>query len=209
MRLSVAHSGGEVRAQVFLGLLSLSSGMSEGMVSEGSWRWTTSPSPRSVCSTQTTASCQTHPPPLPHPHLLTLPPLQPHPQQLQPTLVRWATETARTKSVPRKCNVSPKTWQKKKCSNQIFKVFPLSLLLQDNEFFCWQSADKVCIQAALQCDYHADCPHGEDEDGCGELRLAFPGHTQSSLLSWAVETILNLKLISGWNSWSLHGGTGR
>lgn len=22
--------------------------------------------------------------------------------------------------------------------------------------------------AALHCDYHPDCPHGEDEDGCGE-----------------------------------------
>lgn len=81
---------------------------------------------------------------------------------------------------------------------KIFRVyFPLSLLLQDNEFFCWQSADKVCIQAALQCDYHADCPHGEDEDGCGELHLAFPGHTQNRLLSQAVGTILNLETVSG------------
>ncbi|XP_056247108.1 MAM and LDL-receptor class A domain-containing protein 1 [Seriola aureovittata] len=38
---------------------------------------------------------------------------------------------------------------------------------QDNEFFCWRSAGKVCVLATLQCDYHADCPQGEDEDGCG------------------------------------------
>ncbi|XP_044077011.1 MAM and LDL-receptor class A domain-containing protein 1 isoform X2 [Siniperca chuatsi] len=38
---------------------------------------------------------------------------------------------------------------------------------QDNEFFCWQSAGKACILATLQCDYHPDCPQGEDEDGCG------------------------------------------
>nr|XP_023010426.2 MAM and LDL-receptor class A domain-containing protein 1 [Maylandia zebra] len=38
---------------------------------------------------------------------------------------------------------------------------------QDNEFFCWQSQGKVCILATLQCDYHLDCPQGEDEAGCG------------------------------------------
>ncbi|XP_071348966.1 MAM and LDL-receptor class A domain-containing protein 2 isoform X2 [Trachinotus anak] len=38
---------------------------------------------------------------------------------------------------------------------------------QDNEFFCWRSARKVCVLATLQCDYQADCPQGEDEDGCG------------------------------------------
>nr|XP_046265191.1 MAM and LDL-receptor class A domain-containing protein 1 isoform X2 [Scatophagus argus] len=37
----------------------------------------------------------------------------------------------------------------------------------DDEFFCWRSSGKVCIQAASQCDYHPDCPQGEDEDGCG------------------------------------------
>ncbi|TKS79616.1 LDL-receptor class A domain-containing protein 2 Skeletal organic matrix MAM and [Collichthys lucidus] len=36
---------------------------------------------------------------------------------------------------------------------------------QDKEFFCWRSAE--CILATLQCDYHPDCPQGEDEDGCG------------------------------------------
>ncbi|XP_070701014.1 MAM and LDL-receptor class A domain-containing protein 1 [Pempheris klunzingeri] len=39
---------------------------------------------------------------------------------------------------------------------------------QDNEFFCWRSAGKLCILSALQCDYHPDCPQGEDEDGCGQ-----------------------------------------
>ncbi|AWP03839.1 putative apical endosomal glycoprotein-like [Scophthalmus maximus] len=38
---------------------------------------------------------------------------------------------------------------------------------QDNEFFCWKSAEKVCILAPFQCDYHPDCPQGEDEHGCG------------------------------------------
>ncbi|XP_034743360.1 MAM and LDL-receptor class A domain-containing protein 1 [Etheostoma cragini] len=38
---------------------------------------------------------------------------------------------------------------------------------QDNEFFCWRSAGKVCIPATLQCDYHPNCPQGEDEDDCG------------------------------------------
>ncbi|XP_038573588.1 MAM and LDL-receptor class A domain-containing protein 1 [Micropterus salmoides] len=38
---------------------------------------------------------------------------------------------------------------------------------QDNEFFCWRSAGKVCILATLQCDYQPDCPEGEDEDDCG------------------------------------------
>ncbi|XP_068593728.1 MAM and LDL-receptor class A domain-containing protein 1 isoform X2 [Cebidichthys violaceus] len=42
-----------------------------------------------------------------------------------------------------------------------------TLPCQDNEFFCWRSARKVCILATLQCDYHPDCPQGEDEDGCG------------------------------------------
>lgn len=41
--------------------------------------------------------------------------------------------------------------------------------MQDKEFFCWRSAE--CILATLQCDYHPDCPQGEDEDGCGELRV--------------------------------------
>ncbi|XP_018531715.2 MAM and LDL-receptor class A domain-containing protein 1 [Lates calcarifer] len=38
---------------------------------------------------------------------------------------------------------------------------------QNNEFFCWRSAGKVCILATLWCDDHPDCPQGEDEDGCG------------------------------------------
>ncbi|KAF7668436.1 hypothetical protein LDENG_00014610 [Lucifuga dentata] len=38
---------------------------------------------------------------------------------------------------------------------------------QEHEFFCWRSAGKVCILASSQCDYHLDCPQGEDEDGCG------------------------------------------
>ncbi|XP_028283475.1 MAM and LDL-receptor class A domain-containing protein 2 [Parambassis ranga] len=38
---------------------------------------------------------------------------------------------------------------------------------QDNEFHCWQSAGKVCVSATLRCDYHPDCPQGEDETGCG------------------------------------------
>uniref|UniRef100_G3PY20 MAM domain-containing protein n=2 Tax=Gasterosteus aculeatus aculeatus TaxID=481459 RepID=G3PY20_GASAC len=38
---------------------------------------------------------------------------------------------------------------------------------QDGEFLCWRSPDKVCIPAALRCDYHPDCPQAEDEDGCG------------------------------------------
>ncbi|KAK2822608.1 hypothetical protein Q5P01_022673 [Channa striata] len=38
---------------------------------------------------------------------------------------------------------------------------------QDNQFFCWRSDGKVCILATLHCDYHPDCPQGEDEDGCG------------------------------------------
>lgn len=38
---------------------------------------------------------------------------------------------------------------------------------QDDEFFCWRTPGRVCILAALQCDYHADCPQGEDEAGCG------------------------------------------
>nr|XP_020447005.1 MAM and LDL-receptor class A domain-containing protein 1-like isoform X2 [Monopterus albus] len=38
---------------------------------------------------------------------------------------------------------------------------------QDNQFFCWRSAGNVCILITLQCDYHPDCPQGEDEDGCG------------------------------------------
>ncbi|XP_074507832.1 MAM and LDL-receptor class A domain-containing protein 1 [Sebastes fasciatus] len=42
-----------------------------------------------------------------------------------------------------------------------------TLPCQDHEFFCWRSAGEVCILAALQCDYHPDCPQGEDEDGCG------------------------------------------
>ncbi|XP_039670520.1 MAM and LDL-receptor class A domain-containing protein 1 [Perca fluviatilis] len=50
---------------------------------------------------------------------------------------------------------------------------------QDNEFFCWRSAGKVCIPATLQCDYHPDCPQGEDEDGCG--RCTF----ESNQCQWA------------------------
>ncbi|XP_061694563.1 MAM and LDL-receptor class A domain-containing protein 2 isoform X2 [Syngnathoides biaculeatus] len=38
---------------------------------------------------------------------------------------------------------------------------------QDNEFFCWRSAGETCILSTLKCDYHLDCPEGEDEDGCG------------------------------------------
>ncbi|XP_041658947.1 MAM and LDL-receptor class A domain-containing protein 1 [Cheilinus undulatus] len=36
---------------------------------------------------------------------------------------------------------------------------------QDEEFFCWRS--EVCILASLKCDYHLDCPFGEDEVQCG------------------------------------------
>ncbi|XP_055359914.1 MAM and LDL-receptor class A domain-containing protein 2 isoform X2 [Betta splendens] len=38
---------------------------------------------------------------------------------------------------------------------------------QENQFFCWRSNGTVCITAALHCDYHPDCPGGEDEEGCG------------------------------------------
>ncbi|KAF3698789.1 MAM and LDL-receptor class A domain-containing protein 1 [Channa argus] len=38
---------------------------------------------------------------------------------------------------------------------------------QDKQFFCWRSDGKVCIPSTLKCDYHPDCPQGEDEDGCG------------------------------------------
>ncbi|XP_019751859.1 MAM and LDL-receptor class A domain-containing protein 2 [Hippocampus comes] len=38
---------------------------------------------------------------------------------------------------------------------------------QDGEFFCWRSAGGTCILSTLKCDYRADCPRGEDEDGCG------------------------------------------
>lgn len=48
---------------------------------------------------------------------------------------------------------------------------PPPLVLQDNEFFCWRSSGNVCILGNLQCDYHPDCPQGEDEDGCGELHV--------------------------------------
>ncbi|XP_054624893.1 MAM and LDL-receptor class A domain-containing protein 1 [Dunckerocampus dactyliophorus] len=38
---------------------------------------------------------------------------------------------------------------------------------QDDEFFCWRSSGEPCILATLKCNYHPDCPQGEDEDGCG------------------------------------------
>ncbi|CAL9689269.1 unnamed protein product [Knipowitschia caucasica] len=38
---------------------------------------------------------------------------------------------------------------------------------QENEFFCLLSAGTVCVNASAQCDYHKDCPQGEDERGCG------------------------------------------
>ncbi|MEQ2262193.1 hypothetical protein XENORESO_000720, partial [Xenotaenia resolanae] len=46
---------------------------------------------------------------------------------------------------------------------------------QDNEFFCRQSAGKVCIPATLQCDYNPDCPEGEDEAGCGFTSISAQG----------------------------------
>jgi len=50
-------------------------------------------------------------------------------------------------------------------------VNSLSLGLQDGEFFCQLSSGQVCIPATLQCDYHPDCPEGEDEAGCGESSM--------------------------------------
>ncbi|XP_037131957.1 MAM and LDL-receptor class A domain-containing protein 1 isoform X1 [Syngnathus acus] len=38
---------------------------------------------------------------------------------------------------------------------------------QDNEFYCWRSAEGICILSTLKCNYRPDCPQGEDEDGCG------------------------------------------
>ncbi|TNM98369.1 hypothetical protein fugu_014615 [Takifugu bimaculatus] len=38
---------------------------------------------------------------------------------------------------------------------------------QENEFFCWQSAGKVCVLTTKRCNYLPDCPQGEDEEGCG------------------------------------------
>nr|XP_057907663.1 MAM and LDL-receptor class A domain-containing protein 1-like [Doryrhamphus excisus] len=38
---------------------------------------------------------------------------------------------------------------------------------QDDEFFCWRSSGQLCIPATFKCNYRADCPQGEDEDGCG------------------------------------------
>ncbi|KAL6103987.1 uncharacterized protein ACO6RY_13812 [Pungitius sinensis] len=44
---------------------------------------------------------------------------------------------------------------------------PPPLPCQGEEFLCWRADYGVCIPAALRCDYHPDCPQGEDEDGCG------------------------------------------
>jgi len=44
-------------------------------------------------------------------------------------------------------------------------------VFQEDEFSCRLSDMKVCIPATLRCNYHPDCPQGEDEDGCGELRV--------------------------------------
>uniref|UniRef100_A0A8C4IGG5 MAM domain-containing protein n=1 Tax=Dicentrarchus labrax TaxID=13489 RepID=A0A8C4IGG5_DICLA len=49
----------------------------------------------------------------------------------------------------------------------------------DNEFFCWRSSGEVCIPETLQCDYHLDCPQGEDEDGCGQCTF------ESNQCQWA------------------------
>ncbi|XP_072296914.1 MAM and LDL-receptor class A domain-containing protein 2 [Eucyclogobius newberryi] len=38
---------------------------------------------------------------------------------------------------------------------------------QENEFFCWLSAGAICVEASAVCNYHNDCPQGEDEHGCG------------------------------------------
>uniref|UniRef100_A0A3Q3EFD0 MAM and LDL-receptor class A domain-containing protein 2-like n=2 Tax=Kryptolebias marmoratus TaxID=37003 RepID=A0A3Q3EFD0_KRYMA len=38
---------------------------------------------------------------------------------------------------------------------------------QVDEFFCHHSAGNMCLPETLQCDYHPDCPQGEDEAGCG------------------------------------------
>lgn len=61
-------------------------------------------------------------------------------------------------------------WNLKQAGNinstlRVFTVF------QGDEFFCWRSAGEVCISANLKCNYKPDCEHGEDEDGCGKLRL--------------------------------------
>lgn len=38
---------------------------------------------------------------------------------------------------------------------------------QEDEFHCWMSVGTVCVKASAQCNYHKDCPQGEDEHGCG------------------------------------------
>lgn len=39
----------------------------------------------------------------------------------------------------------------------------------------------MCVLATQQCDYLADCPLGEDEEGCGELT---DGRTDEWMDGW-------------------------
>ena len=41
-----------------------------------------------------------------------------------------------------------------------------------NEFRCGSSL--ICIDDSKVCDRHPDCPHGEDENNCGEFENLTP-----------------------------------
>lgn len=49
----------------------------------------------------------------------------------------------------------------------------------------------MCILATLQCDYQPDCPEGEDEDDCGEQRVAVETcSTNATIILSAVYNVL-------------------
>ncbi|KAL2097653.1 hypothetical protein ACEWY4_006860 [Coilia grayii] len=43
----------------------------------------------------------------------------------------------------------------------------------NEEFFCWRSESVQCVPANTQCNYHLDCPLGEDEETCGPCSFEY------------------------------------
>ncbi|KAK3546332.1 hypothetical protein QTP70_025671, partial [Hemibagrus guttatus] len=50
---------------------------------------------------------------------------------------------------------------------------PTEYPCKENEFYCWRSDEKKCIESTAHCDYRIDCPLGEDEESCGPCTFEY------------------------------------
>lgn len=58
------------------------------------------------------------------------------------------------------------------CSDTVNTTVPVEPTCGSDEFACVSSG---CIAFELVCDFQSDCPHGSDEENCGEFLTTLPG----------------------------------